>query len=272
MKSLILAGACCALMSAAPAAAGSILWISDSGGNLVTVDVATGSATVIGNSRVALTDIAFSPAGELYGLAFADLYRVDTTTAAVTFVGDVGFSGNALVFGADGTLYGASSVTANLYTIDPTTGASTFIGNTGGASSGDLAFVGDALYLAANTSPADTLRRIDLGPPVTNALVGPLGFDNVYGMARADDGVLYGVSADDIFAIDLATGAGTLSTSYSYAGQGDAYGTTFLLETKPPVIPGGPSVPEPATWAMLIGGFAMAGTVLRRRHRTLRLA
>jgi len=34
-----------------------------------------------------------------------------------------------------------------------------------------------------------------------------------------------------------------------------------------------PAVPEPATWAMLIGGFAVAGAALRSRARvTLRFA
>lgn len=263
MAKHLLIGAACALISALPASAASILWISDSNGNLVTVDVATGDATVIGNSGAALTDIAFSPTGDLYGVTFNSLYRVDKTTAALSFVGDLSFSANALVFSADGTLYGASSSTTALYTLDPLTAASTHIGSTGGVSAGDLAFVGGTLYLAAASSP-DTLRSIDLGPPVTSALVGSMGFDDVFGMARADDGVLYGVSGDDIFSINLATGAGTLATSFSYAGQGQAYGTSFFLETKPPIQPG---VPEPATWAMLIGGLALTGGLMRRRAR-----
>lgn len=264
MKSYLFAGALVALASAAPAMAGSILWISDSNRNLVTVDVETGAATVIGKTGATLTDIAFSPTGDLFGISFSSLYRVDKTTAATTLVGGIGFSGNALVFGADGTLYGASSNAAGLYTVDPLTGTSTNIGTTGGLSAGDLAFVGGTLYLAAASSPNDTLRSIDLGPPVTNALIGSMGFDDVFGMARADDGVLYGVAANNIFSINLATGAGTLATNFSYADQGPAYGTSFFLETKPPNNPN-PGVPEPASWALMIGGFTLVGSMLRRR-------
>jgi len=36
--------------------------------------------------------------------------------------------------------------------------------------------------------------------------------------------------------------------------------------------PGNPGVPEPATWAMMIGGFAFAGAVLRRRKAVVRFA
>ena len=32
------------------------------------------------------------------------------------------------------------------------------------------------------------------------------------------------------------------------------------------------SVPEPATWAMMIGGFGLAGAALRRRRATVRFA
>ena len=34
-------------------------------------------------------------------------------------------------------------------------------------------------------------------------------------------------------------------------------------------IPGYGGVPEPASWALMIGGFGLAGATLRRRRRTL---
>ena len=36
-----------------------------------------------------------------------------------------------------------------------------------------------------------------------------------------------------------------------------------------PRIPPGPSVPEPATWAMLVAGFGVLGTAMRRRRQVL---
>src|SRR5436190_2757551 len=84
-----------------------ILWVDDSDGTLGTVDVATGLATVIGQMPVVMTDIAFDPSGNLWGITFTELYRINQTTAGVTLVGSLGTSANSLVFGADGTLYTA---------------------------------------------------------------------------------------------------------------------------------------------------------------------
>jgi hypothetical protein len=44
------------------------------------------------------------------------------------------------------------------------------------------------------------------------------------------------------------------------AGKNDLYDASFKLTPVPL-----PSVPEPATWAMMIAGFGLAGTALRRR-------
>ena len=62
------AGASCALVFAALAShAAPILWVSTGGAQLATVDVSTGATSVIGGTGTALTDIAFSPTGDLYG-------------------------------------------------------------------------------------------------------------------------------------------------------------------------------------------------------------
>jgi hypothetical protein len=52
--------------------------------------------------------------------------------------------------------------------------------------------------------------------------------------------------------------------------QGGA--TTMMIEgpIEPPVLTA--PVPEPATWAMMIGGFALAGGLLRQRRSAIRLA
>ncbi len=89
--------------------AGVILYINDSNNNLGTVDVGTGTVTVIGNlGSETITDIAFSPTGNLFGISFTHLYQINPATAAVTQIGAHNIpNGNALVFGSDGTLYAA---------------------------------------------------------------------------------------------------------------------------------------------------------------------
>ena len=58
--------------------------------------------------------------------------------------------------------------------------------------------------------------------------------------------------------------------AYNMDGSGYSYRHAFLLtpyEAPPPV-----STPEPATWAMMIGGFALSGVAMRRRGATVRFA
>jgi hypothetical protein len=141
----------CALFSAAIAAhAAPTLWVSTGGAGLATVDVATGATSFIGNTSVALTDIAFNPSGDLYGISFSSLYKVNSSTGATTLVGSLGSvvgTANALVFGSDGTLYMAGS---SLYTVNTLTGAASAIGSIGYQSGGDLAFIGSELYMASS--------------------------------------------------------------------------------------------------------------------------
>lgn len=228
-----------------------ILWISDITGRLGTVDVATGQSQVIGPEGVFITDIAFDAQGDLWGVSFNNLYRINTDTGAAMLVGATGIpNGNALVFGSDGTLYAAGAQSTSLYSINTATGAATALGDVGALSAGDLAFFGGELYLS---SASDELIHIDLAP-VSGTPVGPFGeFHNVFGMARGDDGVLYGVAGTDVFSIDVATGQGTLVVDYGGDALRGASGTAFVLEA-----------PEPGTAVLLL---AAASIGLRRRRR-----
>lgn len=218
-----------------------ILWVNDSNGGLGRVDVSDGSVDLIGNTGVVLTDIAFAPNGDLYGISFTDLYRIDTTTAAATHIGSTGISdGNALVFGHDGTLYGAGNTSADLYQINISSGAATALGNIGFNSAGDLAFVDGKLYLSSTTN---RLIHINLTGTVSGTDVGDIGFGNVFGLATPDNEALYGVSGTQVLLVDVANGAGTLVSDYGGQGLGIAYGSSFITE----------AVPEPSS--MLLAGL-----------------
>lgn len=232
-----------------------VLWTGDSGGSLATVDVATGVVNVVGNMGHVMTDIAFDPSGNLWGITFTDLYTIDKTTGASSHVGSLGTSLNSLVFSASGTLYSANN---SLYSIDTTTGAANLIGNGGSsyASSGDLAFVGGQLHLSAGGG--DNLVSLDTTTGF-GTTIGSIGYSSVYGLASPDGSNLYGLSGFDVLSIDPLTGAGSLMLNYAGQGVNVAYGSAFLEEAS--------EVPVPAA-AWLFGSALLSLGGLRRAKKT----
>ncbi len=249
--------ACVGALLAGGASAAPIMHVHDSSGVLATVDVTTGTVSTIGNMGVVMTDIAFDPTGNLFGISFSNLYSINAVTGATTNIGAHGIaSGNALVFGADGALYGAGAATTSLYAINALTGAGTSLGNMGFASGGDLAFNGGNLYLASDTNE---LIRINLGSVGDTVAVGDFGASSVYGLATGDNGVLYAVAGTAIYTVDTVTGSATIPVSFAGQGLGQAFGQAFYTESGAGVV----TVPEPG--AMALFGLALAGLAAGRR-------
>ncbi|MFP5392351.1 MAG: PEP-CTERM sorting domain-containing protein [Gammaproteobacteria bacterium] len=238
-----------------PAAAAPVLYVNDVNGSLGTVDVATAHVSIIGNTGQWLTDIAFDPNGNLYGITFNQLFSLNKQTGAATLVGNLNTSLNSLVFGSDGTLYGANQA---LYTINTTTGAASLVGSGGAAysSSGDLAFAGGALYLTSG--PGDRLIKLDTATGAGTD-VGAVGYSQVYGLASDDGQHLYGVAGTQVLEINPQTGAGVVVADYASQGLWSANGSAFLSEAVTP------PVPEPTTGLMLGVGAACLYLVRRRQ-------
>lgn len=233
------------------------LWVGDANGKLGKVDIATGNVSLVGDMGAVMTDIAFDPAGNLFGIAFTTLYRIDTTTGASTLVGNLNTSVNSLVFSADGTLYAANN---QLYTIDPVTAATSTVGNgaTFYISSGDLAFVQGELYLSSSVPTSDTLMRLDTATGAATS-VGSLGVSSVYGLASSDRVSLYGVSGTDIYSVSTTSGNASFLQTFAGQGLGETYGTAFRSESAPPI-------PEPGTAALGTVGLLGLWMALRRRN------
>ncbi|MFD1611001.1 PEPxxWA-CTERM sorting domain-containing protein [Sphingomonas tabacisoli] len=67
----------------------------------------------------------------------------------------------------------------------------------------------------------------------------------------------------------LATGRNIYNVEIRNAADALLYSGTFDARTAPATVNfdvAGPGVPEPATWAMMLGGFAFAGAASRRRR------
>ena len=153
-RRLIAAIAACLAFGIPAANAAPVLWIDDAYGKLGKVDVATGDVTLVGDMGVVMTDIAFDPAGNLYGISLTALYQINKDTAVPTMIGNTGIFMNSLVFDAEGTLFTANN---QLYKLSTATGTATLIGNGGAShsSAGDLAFIGGELFLSSLSSPTD---------------------------------------------------------------------------------------------------------------------
>jgi hypothetical protein len=255
--------AACALFTAAVAVhAAPTLWVATggtaNGAQLATVDVATGATTVVANTRVVFSDIAFSPSGDLYGIGLSGLYRVNMLTGASALIGGFGFGqgsglgGNALVFGSDGTLYMAGG--RSLYTVNTTTGAASSVGLMGFVSGGDLAFVGGNLYLSTTDSQ---LVQLDITTGAGTS-IGNMGVMRMFGLATPDNVNLYGVADQSLYRINTTTGAATLQASFNPSLSMIAFGLAFFEEA------GASSVPEPGTLALV--GLALLGAAAAKRR------
>ena len=211
-----------------------VFYVADDSGTLGTVDISSGAVNLIGSTGEVMFDIAMDSNGTLYGITLDKLYKIDKTNANATLIGDLNIvDATSLVFDPDGQLYTADY---QVHTVNIANGSTVALNAIGMSyqSSGDLAFLGNQLYLTSKipitatdfSDAVDTnLLKLNLSTGAA-VLVGTIGFPKVYGLATNDDVHLYGFSDTKVIAIDPATATGTLLFDFSGKGLSTINGAT----------------------------------------------
>ena len=201
-------------------------------GNLYTVNLANGAATLIGAIRlpggkpIGVTGMAFQPqTGVLYGITSElspnnphSLVTIDPATGAASVVGELNTVGSDLAFDSKGTLYVWMQSSSQLGTVDVANAHVTAIGRAGppGPAAGIAIDPQGMVYVTAKGA-SGTLDNVDLatgalqvGPPLTGA---PFS-TQINSMSFSPSGLLLAVNSNGgspantrLVAINTATGA-----------------------------------------------------------------
>jgi sugar lactone lactonase YvrE len=215
------------------AAGGGLSLLYRVGLEATSTDSVIGAITTSVGVNLAITDLALTRNGRLWGVTFTELYRIDPNTAIATRIGGLGVTDmNALTIAPDGRLLGAGA-SGNLAVIDTVTGRATLIGNYGNVqlSGGDLAFAPDGRLFATTfgTLAGDRLAVVNPATGVATPVGTTIGFTNVWGLAFVEN-VLYALTwganvnatSGVLLRIDTNTGVGTQIRSLTFKAYGTA--------------------------------------------------
>jgi hypothetical protein len=186
----------------------------DAGGNLYTVDPATGASKAVGALRIqgkpiGITGLAVHPkSGVLYGVTAGSspnhrnaLVTIDPATAEASLVGEMRVSGSDISFDPDGELYIWLPDTNQLGRINLASGRVTPVGEIGESTriEGGIAFDGRGKLYATPSGATGALETRDAatgaitpGPMLLNAPY----LSSVNALAFSPRGELYGVNSN----------------------------------------------------------------------------
>lgn len=208
-------------------------------------------ALALGSALLALAAVA--PASAQTVLTFegaGDLASVDDF-----------YNGGTDSLGNAGPDYGINFSNNSLSLIDSTAGGS---GNTGNDPSG----VTTLIFLSGGAATMNVAAGFDTGFSFFYA-AGLAGSVTVYDGLNATGNVLASLTLDPTnnpYYDWTAIGVSFAGIAHSVDFGGSANYVAFDNITLGSDTPGGGTVPEPATWALMIGGFGMVGGAMRRRH------
>ena len=199
---------------------------------------APGSAAVLIDFNNVDTDQNVLFADSTSDVATSILAETNQTNTPVTFTNSLGLLANAS---------GQSSAT---------NGSGTLTGTTSVVIASGFKF--DAISFNLQGTPGNAL------PEATSVFVEALNGGNVVGSGTLNLG------GNGENRIRIIGDAGEIFTGFRIT-LGPTGGTVDSISQVRiggvAAIPGGPAVPEPATWAMMLGGFAMLGAAARWRGR-----
>ncbi len=215
------------LTSGALTGAFGAVYFHDGASRLGAYDPQSGVFRFVGNLQVGLSDIAFSPSGQLFGVSEDTLYRINRNNASAQAVGQMGFDGVvALEFDSVGRLFAATR-DGQLLAVDAESGLALGLGSIGFESAGDLAISrsGELFMTTRNDelvriAPDDVATSLEAGA----SLVGPIGVEDVFGLAFDAQGRLIAFSGSSAYSVDPATATAELLGNYQGLGIGPAFG------------------------------------------------
>jgi hypothetical protein len=228
-------------------------------GNLYTINLASGTATLVGAIRVSggrpigVTGMAAHPShGTLYGITSEQsphiprsLVTIDPASGAATLVGELGVTGSDVAFDSKGTLYMWLPGTSQLGIVNPSSAAVTPVGRPGPAGSqAGIAIDAQGMVFVTAKGAGGTLDNVDLvtgslqiGPSLTGA---PFS-TQINSMSFSPSGLLLAVNSNGgspastrLVTINTATGAvatiGALpddTDALAFTGAGPNLAPTF---------------------------------------------
>ena len=162
-------------------------------------------------------DVAMNSSLHFYSTNYNSIDYVDDLTCELT--SQLNMGGNSLSFDTQDNLYfnalGAGTAsTSAVYRLNPEPGATPYIWHdfNSGTAGGDFVIFGNFMYIAWKFNE-DVLLKVTIDDDinyVSHEVLGPLKF-NTFGLA-SEQGVLYGITEEEIYKINLATSPPSFET------------------------------------------------------------